>query len=284
MWSHSSAVAVRPISTVMTVVGSGRTQTGRSPTDRRRRSASPGISTKETPMRALRTTLAAAWFAGFAPAMTLAADYTVEQLLGLSPRSRGSSTRPRRIAAAIVACKVESIPDGKGGTLGWALRDGQGKLLRRFVNLRGGLKLDQWSYYQDGFEVYREVDLNDDQRLDEARWLNAAGTRVAKVVRRQGRRLEPAVGRGGQQGVRPGARLGRLGPARIRDGDPGRARGAGDSQGPRSTGWPRPRRTGSRRSRRCGQAWSAGIAETVWLGLNAAVPHLIPADAGSRRT
>ena len=43
--------------------------------------------------------------------------------------------------------------------------------------------MDQWSYYQDGFEVYRENDLDGDRRLDEARWLNAGGTRVAVVAK-----------------------------------------------------------------------------------------------------
>ncbi len=65
-------------------------------------------------------------------------------------------------------------------SIGYALRDGQGKMLRRFVATRGG-KMDQWSYYQDGFEVYREVDLDGDQALDEARWMNAGGMRVATV-------------------------------------------------------------------------------------------------------
>src|SRR4029077_10037646 len=45
----------------------------------------------------------------------------------------------------------------------------------------GNGKMDQWSYYQDGFEVYRENDLDGDRSLDESRWLNAGGTRVAVV-------------------------------------------------------------------------------------------------------
>ena len=43
--------------------------------------------------------------------------------------------------------------------------------------------MDQWSYYQDGFEVYREDDLNGDKHLDECRWLNSGGSRIALVER-----------------------------------------------------------------------------------------------------
>ena len=42
--------------------------------------------------------------------------------------------------------------------------------------------MDQWSYYQDGFEVYRDVDYNDDRKIDESRWLNTAGTGLFIVV------------------------------------------------------------------------------------------------------
>ena len=80
---------------------------------------------------------------------------------------------------AVEACKVELVTV-QNRSIGYALRDGQGKMLRRFVATRGG-KMDQWSYYQDGFEVYREVDLDGDRSLDECRWLNSGGTRVATV-------------------------------------------------------------------------------------------------------
>ena len=84
-------------------------------------------------------------------------------------------------AAAIDACKVEMVTDGQKRTIGYALRDGQGKLLRRFIITNGGKSLNQWSYYQDGFEVYRESDVNGDRSLDECRWLNSGGTRIAIV-------------------------------------------------------------------------------------------------------
>lgn len=94
--------------------------------------------------------------------------------------------------AEIDACKLERVTGSKGEVIGFAVRDGQGKLLRRFIDTNGvatqrdgearpQTHLDQWSYYRDGFEVYREIDLNEDGSLDEVRWLNAGGTRVGEV-------------------------------------------------------------------------------------------------------
>jgi hypothetical protein len=82
-------------------------------------------------------------------------------------------------AAATSACKIENVLNDQKRNIGTAMRDGQGKMVRRFVIAHGGRRMDQWSYYQDGFEVYREDDLDRDFRLDECRWLNAGGTRIA---------------------------------------------------------------------------------------------------------
>lgn len=90
------------------------------------------------------------------------------------------------------ACKVEQVKGANGETIGFAVRDAQGKLLRRFVDTNGKIlkrgndsgpttHLDRWSYYRDGFEVYRESDLDEDGALDEVRWLNAGGSRTAEV-------------------------------------------------------------------------------------------------------
>jgi thiol-disulfide isomerase/thioredoxin len=83
--------------------------------------------------------------------------------------------------AAINACKVETIENAQKRTIGYALRDGQGKLLRRFIDAMNKGYVNQWSYYQDGFEVYRDIDLDGDQTADESRWFNAAGTRIAQI-------------------------------------------------------------------------------------------------------
>jgi hypothetical protein len=102
-----------------------------------------------------------------------------EKLLEFRPTLPGVDFDTPADQKAIDACKVELVVV-QNRSIGYALRDGQGKMLRRFVAARGR-SMDQWSYYQDGFEVYRESDLDGDQRPDEVRWMNAGGSRVALV-------------------------------------------------------------------------------------------------------
>ncbi|QEH37508.1 Thiol-disulfide oxidoreductase ResA [Aquisphaera giovannonii] len=109
------------------------------------------------------------------------AAYGPKDLLKFRPTQPGVDYDVPADQAAIDACKVEMVTDGQKRTVGYALRDGQGKLLRRFVITNGGKSLNQWSYYQDGFEVYRENDLDGDRSPDECRWLNAGGTRVGAI-------------------------------------------------------------------------------------------------------
>jgi thiol-disulfide isomerase/thioredoxin len=111
-------------------------------------------------------------------------------LLELRPKLQGVEYDTPLDQASISACKVETVLNEQKRSVGYALRDAQGKLLRRFVMAHGGARLDrprldQWSYYQDGFEVYREEDLDGDRSLDECRWLNAGGTRVALIEKGQ---------------------------------------------------------------------------------------------------
>ena len=125
--------------------------------------------------------MAAAWLLGIAPAIAHA-QIAPQDILKFRPTQPGVECETPTEPAAIDACKVESVTDAQKHNIGYALRDGQGKLLRKFVDTNGNKTLDQWSYYQDGFEVYRESDLNDDKAIDECRWMNAAGTRIAKVA------------------------------------------------------------------------------------------------------
>jgi hypothetical protein len=145
-------------------------------------------------MRALRTTLAATALLGLAPALAGAQSPDV-LLKNFQPTQPGVEMDTPTDAAEIAACKVEMVKSKQGKTIGFSLKNGQGQLLRRFVDTNGKLTrragdpkdrgeithLDQWSYYKDGFEVYRETDLDEDGKLDECRWLNGGGTRIAVV-------------------------------------------------------------------------------------------------------
>jgi len=52
-------------------------------------------------------------------------------------------------------------------------------VLRNFLDTDGdpNRQVDQWSYYQNGVEVYRELDTNGSGKRNQFRWLNSAGTR-----------------------------------------------------------------------------------------------------------
>jgi thiol-disulfide isomerase/thioredoxin len=75
----------------------------------------------------------------------------------------------------IAKATIESISEP--GASGWQVFDGEGRLLRRFVDTNGDKKLDLWSYYQNGIEVYRDVDANFNEKADQYRWLGTSGSR-----------------------------------------------------------------------------------------------------------
>ncbi len=146
-------------------------------------------------MRAHRTLWAAATLVALAPTLAAAQD-AAYILNGFKPSIPGVEYDTPAGKDEVAACKVDQVfkdgADGKKVPIGFAVRDGQGKLLRRFVDTNAAVSkrdndpkptthLDQWSYYRDGFEVYREIDTNEDGALDEVRWLNTGGTRVGEV-------------------------------------------------------------------------------------------------------
>ncbi|MCH2118168.1 MAG: redoxin domain-containing protein [Pirellulales bacterium] len=67
--------------------------------------------------------------------------------------------------------------DTFGGGPAWFVRNPQGQLLRRFADSNADNVVDQWSYFQDGLEVYRDIDSNYNGRADQCRWFHTAGTR-----------------------------------------------------------------------------------------------------------
>ncbi len=129
-------------------------------------------------MRSPWRTLASASLLIMAPAVAEAQN-TPRKLLEIAPAlKKGVDFDTPADPAAINACKVETVFSAPKKAIGYALRDGQGRLLRKFVDSDGNGFMDQWSFYQDGFEVYRETDRTNDKSPDECRWLNSGGTRL----------------------------------------------------------------------------------------------------------
>lgn len=74
--------------------------------------------------------------------------------------------------AEIAKCTVSTVDKS-----GYVLKDADGDILRIFRDTNGDNVVDQWSYYKDGVEVYRDIDTNKNSKPDQCRWLNTAGTR-----------------------------------------------------------------------------------------------------------
>lgn len=103
-----------------------------------------------------------------------AATPTVEQALKLKP------VHPEveyEIPSAEEAPKCKISVRQFEGRSGWVVEDAQGQMLRRFVDTNGDNVVDQWSYFRDGIEVYRDIDSDFNGKPDQHRWFNTAGTR-----------------------------------------------------------------------------------------------------------
>lgn len=65
----------------------------------------------------------------------------------------------------------------RNGFEGLVIYGSNGQPLRRFADSNGDRQVDQWCYYKDGIEVYRDVDSDFNGAADQYRWLGTAGTR-----------------------------------------------------------------------------------------------------------
>jgi thiol-disulfide isomerase/thioredoxin len=115
-----------------------------------------------------------------------AANPTPAQLMQYRPSQPGVTvTTPTD--AELAACKVEVVGGGTGAS-GYVLRDGAGRVVRKFVATKGvKASVDVWSYYLNGEEVYREIDANGNNKPDQFRWFGAGGTRWGVDVNEDGR-------------------------------------------------------------------------------------------------
>src|SRR5262245_54857540 len=110
--------------------------------------------------------------AGVAPAWGAP---TVSKMLEFRPRQEGVVCATPS-AAEEKECKIDPIlptPQNPG----WVLKDSAGNPLRKVADTNGDGRIDLWSYYKDGAEVYREVDTTHSGKADQYRWLNGGGSK-----------------------------------------------------------------------------------------------------------
>jgi len=106
---------------------------------------------------------------------------TVQKMLEYKPRHEVNYSTPSLAEQA--SCKVDQIKSGTGS--GWVLLDGQGRYLRKFF-ASNGQNIDQFSYYKDGLEVYREIITPGARTPDHFRWFNSGGSKYGVDTERKG--------------------------------------------------------------------------------------------------
>ncbi|MGI9455395.1 MAG: redoxin domain-containing protein [Aeoliella sp.] len=106
--------------------------------------------------------------------MAFAASPTAKQALSLKPIQAGIRfDQPTASEAGECTIKPEKV----SGKTAWVIRNGQGEILRRFSDSNGDNVVDTWSYFENGLEVYRDVDADFNGKADQYRWFHTAGTR-----------------------------------------------------------------------------------------------------------
>lgn len=96
------------------------------------------------------------------------------QALALTPiQSLVEYTIPSKEEGA--QCTIR--PEKENNITSWVVRNKQGEVLRRFADTNSDNVVDEWCYFQNGIEVYRDIDSNFNGKADEYRWFNTAGTR-----------------------------------------------------------------------------------------------------------
>ena len=210
------------------------------------------------------------------PGWSWAATPTAEQALKLVPVQPGVDyDRPSPEVAA--RCKI--IAKKIDGHVGWIVESPDGVILRKFVDTNDDGVVDQWSYYKDGLEVYRDIDSN---------YNGKAGPVPLVPHRRQplgigpergrgDRLVEADFGRGSHRGSGGGDRHARCRPLRPPAVDARRIAVAGAGQGQSAGAWPR----SSSKAMAGFKAMLAGqkalAPDATWVQFSASRPGIVPA-------
>jgi thiol-disulfide isomerase/thioredoxin len=109
---------------------------------------------------------------------------SVQDMLALRPTQRYVDYDAPS-ADQIAGLKAELATEGKAKV--WVLKDGAGRIYRRFIDSDRDGVVDQWVYYREGIEVYRDIDSNSNRLADQFRWINSGGTRWALDTNEDGK-------------------------------------------------------------------------------------------------
>ncbi|RMF42592.1 MAG: thioredoxin [Planctomycetota bacterium] len=120
---------------------------------------------------------AVVWSASLLVSLPVArADADPRLAKALSYKPLQSDVRYERVSDAdIENCSIEETT--RQGVKGFWITGPAGQPLRWFADTNKDNRLDRWSYYNAGVEVYRESDTDFNGTADEFRWLSTEGTR-----------------------------------------------------------------------------------------------------------
>lgn len=115
---------------------------------------------------------------------------TAAALLNISASAADAPSPAQALALTPIQPNVEYVvptkeeaaqctirPEKENNITSWVVRNHDGEILRRFSDTNGDNVVDQWCYFQNGLEVYRDIDSNFNGKADQYRWFNTAGTR-----------------------------------------------------------------------------------------------------------
>lgn len=105
---------------------------------------------------------------------TASAAPSVQQALEFAP-IQDSVEFDRPAATEVKGCTIKA--EKQRGQTSWVVRDGAGQVLRRFSDTNADNVVDQWCYFKNGLEVYRDIDTNHNGKPDQYRWFHTAGSR-----------------------------------------------------------------------------------------------------------
>jgi len=135
------------------------------------------LAPSRRPVAARDRSLLAAVFA-LGSLTAAAAPPSAEDALKIKPRQSGVDC-DTPAADAVGKCTIAQ--EKVDGVSALVVRGPAGEIIRAFSDTNGDRVVDQWRYFKDGVEVYRDLDSDNDTKSDQCRWFNSAGTRWATV-------------------------------------------------------------------------------------------------------